>query len=38
LWSVYTTTSHVPVADILSIIAIAKDLPGNSEGLVWQMN
>lgn len=38
LWWTYTTTSQVPQSPAPRVIAVAKDLPGNSEGLVWQNN
>ena len=38
LWWVYTTTSQVTIQPGTRVVATAKDLPGNAEGMVWQMN
>ena len=38
LWWTYTTASQIPQNPAPRVIAVAKDLPGNSEGLVWQNN
>lgn len=37
LW-VYTSTSVVPLDSPVHVVAIAKDLPGNSNQLVWRTN
>jgi hypothetical protein len=37
-WWTYITTSQVPQLPNRRIVATAKDLPGNAEGLVWQNN
>jgi hypothetical protein len=38
LWWTYTTTSQVLQNPAPRLTAVAIDLPGNSEGLVWQNN
>ena len=38
LWWVYTTMSQVTISADVSVTATAKDLPGNSQGMVWQTN
>lgn len=37
LWA-YTTTSGVSIQPGTRVVATAKDLPGNAEGMVWLMN
>jgi hypothetical protein len=37
-WWTYTTTSQVSQESAPRVTAVAKDLPGNAEGLAWQNN
>ena len=38
LWWEYTTTTIVSITPTTRVVAMAHDLPGNSNGLVWQDN
>jgi hypothetical protein len=37
-WWVYTSKSIVPLSSPVHVVAIAKDLPGNSNQVVWRTN
>jgi hypothetical protein len=36
LWWVYTSTTAVPLTSPVHVVVVAKDLPGNSDQLVWR--